>query len=479
MDDKVQRKRTNLKRENTMQSQQEFTGLRAHFWPIKISDMKKFIPMFIIFMCLTTASTFIRDFTNIVIVNYHMGNLLVFKFNDIFFFLAIIPLYLVGIHYFSPKKFFHTVLNVYIIGLSIAYILSAFMPELLQNKPSSILVLLNSFRLITTVLCWTLLTQIFSIPDSKRVFAIFFVLLSFASIPINFLDSLFDFTYSKNINTAAPLLSVGLCLIAKYGYYYLYKNRLSFDEKAKQDTPAETHISFMDSLKQSVTSPMLYLILLSMVLLYTSTYMVDALMKNYLRTFLAMSGDAKEFSFKYTFFMGNILQMTGLIGVSFLVLAGVGLLYKKSWGFVALLIPIAIITASISMLMLIALPDVSKYLSVIFHKTQAEIYLYGSVFCTILISMLSSMFVILKGMVYFYLSNSEQTKGRIIFEFIGIVLLGKMLSPYIVTMLMMLQNTKNVTDIAPFLLGIIFVFGLIMFWVVRLMNQRIQAVKHA
>ncbi|HCU07254.1 MAG TPA: hypothetical protein DIC42_06755 [Holosporales bacterium] len=459
-----------------MQSQQEFTGLRAHFWPIKISDMKKFIPLFIIFMCLMTASTFIRDFTNIMIVNYHMENLSVVKFSSSFFLLGIIPLYLVGIHYFSPKKFFHTVLNVYIIGLAITYILSAFMPELLKNKPSSILVLLDSFRLITTVLCWTLVTQIFSIPDCKRVFPIFFVFISFALIPITLLDVSFSFSNNKGIYL---LLSIGLCLIAQYGYYYLYKNILSFDEKEGQDTPAETHISFTDSLKQALTSPTLYLLLLLMVLLYTSKHMFDSLIKDYLKTFLAISGDATYVSSKYNVFMGNILQMKGLIEVSFLVLAGVGLLYKKSWGFVARLIPIAIVTASIIMLMLIALPDVSKYLGVIFHKTQAEIYLYGSVFCTILISMFSSMFFILKGMVYFYLSKSEQTKGRIIFEFIGTVILGKMLSPYIATTLMMAQNTKNMADIAPFLLGIIFVCGLIMFWVVRLMSKRMQAVEHA
>lgn len=53
-----------------MQKEREFTGLRAHFWPIKMADMKKFIPLFIIFTCLLTASSLINDFKIIVIGNH-------------------------------------------------------------------------------------------------------------------------------------------------------------------------------------------------------------------------------------------------------------------------------------------------------------------------------------------------------------------------------------------------------------------------
>jgi ATP/ADP translocase len=87
--------------------------------------------------------------------------------------------------------------------------------------------------------------------------------------------------------------------------------------------------------------------------------------------------------------------------------------------------------------------------------------------------------IILKGMAFFYVGKSEQTKGRIIVEFIGTMILGKSLSSYIIKVLLMSQHTKDVSNIAPFLLGIIFVLGVIMFGVLRLMNQRIRAVEHA
>ena len=177
--------------------------------------------------------------------------------------------------------------------------------------------------------------------------------------------------------------------------------------------------------------------------------------------------------------IGHVFSIKGSAEIVFLLFAGIGLLYKKSWGCVSKLIPITIIVASITMLILIACPDVSKYFSAILQKKQVDILLYGSAFCAVLIGMFSTIFIILKGMVYFYLGKSEQTKGRIIFEFVGTMMLGKALGPMISAVLMISNNTANMADIAPSSLGISCVLGLILFWVVSAMNKRIQAAEHA
>ena len=82
-------------------------------------------------------------------------------------------------------------------------------------------------------------------------------------------------------------------------------------------------------------------------------------------------------------------------------------------------------------------------------------------------------------MIYFYLGTSEQTKGRIIFEFIGTMMLGKTLGHLITARLMVSKNTANMSEIALPILGITLILGIIMFWVVHVIGKRIQAAELA
>ena len=463
-----------------MQKEREFTGLRAHFWPIKMTDMKKVIPLFIIFTCLSSASTFITDFKDFMFAGYFepADCMALLKFGNWQILLGGIPLYLIGIHYLSPKKFFLTVLNVYSIGFAISAFLLIFAPDILKSNAAITLFLPYSFNFVTTVLCWILLTQIFSIHDCKRVFAVFFICLTITLLPIPILES-YIFVKSRSLSSLL-FISIGLCMIAKYSYYYLHKHILSFDETQEQDTPIATTISFVNSLKQSLTSPTLYLMLFMMVLFYTCSHLFDTLMKYYLKEFINTTGEVNNMAqAMYHSSIGHVFSIKGIAEIVFLLFAGIGLLYKKSWGFVAKLIPVTIVVASITMLILISCPDVSKYLSAILQKKQADILFYGSAFCAVLIGMFSTMFLILKSMIYFYLGTSEQTKGRIIFEFIGTMMLGKTLGHLITARLMVSKNTANMSEIALPILGITLILGIIMFWVVHVIGKRIQAAELA
>jgi len=268
-------------------------------------------------------------------------------------------------------------------------------------------------------------------------------------------------------------------MIAKYSYYYLHKHILSFDVTQEQDTPIATTISFVNSLEQSLTSPTLYLMLFMMVLFYTCSHLFDTLMKYYLKESMNTAGEVnKMVQAMYNASIGHVFSIKGSAEIIFLLFAGIGLLYKKSWGFVAKLIPITIIVASITMLILIACPDVSKYFSAILQKKQADILFYVCTFCAVLIGIFSTIFIILKGMIYFYLGKSEQTKGRLIFEFVGTMMLGKALGPMISAVLMISNNTANMADIGPSSLGIACVLGVILFWVVNMVSKRIQVAEH-
>ncbi|MBI5273756.1 MAG: NTP/NDP exchange transporter [Chlamydiales bacterium] len=358
-----------------------FTGLRGILWPIHGYELKKFLPMGLMMMCILFVYNILRDTKDTLVVNSPGGGAECLSFLKLYGVTPSAILFMVVFvklaNIFTREKLFYVTLVPFLIffgafafviypnidllhmNLSTIQSLQAKFPNLhwfipvIGNWGFSIFYILSELwgSVILSMLFWQFANEITKVQEAKRFYGLFGMLgnigLILAGPSIIFcakyaktLPVGFD-SFGANLKMLiACVLVAGAIIIVTYRW--MNKNVLTdpnlYQPNQETKKKEKSKLSVAESFRYILKNPYLGLIAV-LVLSYGITInLVEGVWKGQIKIAFPDKND-------YNMFMGQFTTWTGIITI-LLMIVGNNILRRLSWAKAAIITPIMILATS-------------------------------------------------------------------------------------------------------------------------------------
>jgi ATP:ADP antiporter, AAA family len=357
-----------------------FKGLRGIFWPIHGFELKKFLPMGIMMMCILFNYTILRDTKDTLMVNAPGGGAECLSFLKLYgvtpaaIIFMIIFIKLVNI--FSRERLFYIVLAPFLVFFGLfAFVIypnkealhmtmdsiqtaQASLPNLhwlipvVGNWSFSIFYILSELwgSVILSMLFWQFANEITKVTEAKRFYGLFGMV---GNVGLLFSGSIIILTakYAKTLPLGIDSFGVNLkllmsCVIVSGAvciatYRWMNKNVLTDSnlyQPGQGKKKEKTKLSVIDSFKYILKNPYLGLIAILVLSYGVAINLVEGVWKGQVKIAFPDMND-------YNMFMGQFSTWTGFITI-LLMVVGNNILRKLSWTKAAILTPIMVLVTS-------------------------------------------------------------------------------------------------------------------------------------
>lgn len=434
--------------------------LQYFIWPIRKEEHKKFIPMMVIVGCMIFNYSILRSIKDtLVVVN---GGPEMISFLKVWvvmpFALIFLFVYTKLSNFFSRNTLFYGSICFFLIFFLVFTFLlypnrNILHPidsgnALITMVPPGLKGLVSIYKLwsfslfyamaelwgsvVLSFLFWNFANSLTVISEAKRFYAHFYLLGNVASIGAGTMVSYFSKSAQRWIPIIADewqacmtillTISVFLCFVIMFSYYYLNNHVLSDSILIKELSGApkkesKVKLSMLDSFKSVLSSKYLLLMTILVVAYGISINLVEISWKN--QVFLYFADDKVS----YTNLMGAMSRWTGY-GTILAIVFGSTVMRKFGWQTAALITPIVIGFTSIIFFICILFPvEFNRFISS-FGLTASMTAIGVAVWVGLIQNVLSksikyALFDPTKEMAYIPLDQESRSKGKAAVDIIG------------------------------------------------------------
>ncbi|NGX56502.1 MAG: ADP,ATP carrier protein 1 [Candidatus Anoxychlamydiales bacterium] len=439
----------------------EFSKVRSLLWPIHSFELKKLLPMLLIFFCISFNYTVLRDLKDTLVVTAGGSGAEVIPFLKLY---GVLPgaiifmlIYSKLSNKLSKPGLFYATISPFIIFFAlfalVLYPAKDFLhPHALADKlqaalPSGFMGLIAVFRnwifslfyvmselwgsVVLSLLFWGFANEITKVKEAKRFYALFLtganVALLVSGPTIRYLAHLPKKLAAAGLTTnidpwgmtinrlTAIVVMLGLVIIASY--YWMNKNVLTDSRFYSQDEQKNTKkskpkLSMTDSFKFLFKSKYLGLLAIVVLSYGIAINLVEVTWKSQLKAQYPNSND-------YLAFMGSFSMITGMVTIFSTMFLGGNIMRKFGWRFSALLTPIMVAVTGVT------------FLAFVVFKNSLPAHLIGGITLQFLIVLLGAAQNILsksckytffdptKEMAYIPLDQESKVKGKAAIDVVG------------------------------------------------------------
>ncbi len=474
----------------------QFGKWRSFFWPIQGFELKKFIPMALMFFFINFNYTILRDTKDALIVTAPGSGAEAIPFLKVWGVLPFAVLFMLVYskmsNVFSKPKLFYTVISSFI-GFFVIFALflypnrdvlhpNAFCDELQSALPQGLSGLVAIIRNWTfalfyimselwgsvalSLLFWGFANDTTKSSESKRFYGVFglganfAMLLSgpliiyFSKVRANLPAGADAWGYSLNYLIGMVVLSA---LVVMAVYWWINKNVLTdtrfYDpaeqKKAKKEKPK---MSIKESFMYLAKSKYIGLLALLVISYGIAINLVEVTWKNQLKL---QFSNANE----YSAFMGEFSLFTGAVTIFMMLFVSSNVIRRFGWTTAALITPIVLLVTGVGFFTFIIFKDSLTGLVAMMGVTPLMVaVIFGQAQNIMSKSTKYSLFDPTKEMAYIPLDQEAKVKGKAAIDVVG-ARLGKSGGSFIQQGLLVLCG--SVSAYTPYVAGILFliIFG--------------------
>lgn len=485
-------------------AKQEFSKWRAFFWPVHAFELKKIIPMLIMFFGISFNYTVLRDTKDTLIVTSAGAEAIPFLkvWGVVPGAIIFMLIYAKLSNILSKEALFYTTITPFIIFFGLfATVLypnraacqpDAFADYLTGVLPIGLSGLIESIRnwtyslfyilaelwgsAILSLLFWGFANDITKISEAKRFYALFGLGANVALLcsgPAIVLAS--DILKSAPAGVDAWQISLNylmgmvvVCGVAIIAVYWWMNRNILTDArfyapselaKTKKEKPK---MSIGESLVFLAKSPYILCLTVLVMAYGTSINLVEVTWKSQVKLQYPNPND-------YSTFMGYFSTAMGAVTIFMILFVG-GNSIRRGWGFAAMITPVVILLTGTGFFSFVLFRDsLMGYIAMLGTTPLMLAVIFGTVQNILSKSAKYSLFDPTKEMAYIPLDQESKVKGKAAIDVVG-ARLGKSGGSFVQQILLLMCG--SVAAITPYIAGALFVIIAIWIVAVKALNKR-------
>ena len=486
---------------------QDFGKWRSRLWPVHRFELKKLIPMVLLFFFILFNYTVLRDTKDTLVVTAAKGSQVI----PFLKFWAVLPcavlfmlIYAKMSNKLSKTKLFYSTVIPFVVFFGLfgtvlypyreALHPHAFCDMLQTTLPAGFKGLIDVIRnwtfslfyvmselwgsMAISLLFWGFANDISKVSESKRFYTIFAM---FANISLILSGRFIKWAakiregitaadpWQVTLNyTMAMVVVAGILVLGIYWWinkYVLTDKRFYDPKEQKSAKKKKPKLSMKESFMFLIRSRYLGCIALLVMAYGISINLVEVTWKDQLHHQYPNFND-------YQAFMGGFSEKTGFVTILVTFFLGGSVVRKFGWGKTALITPVMLLVTGVAFFSFIIFRgSLSSTIAAMGTTPLMLAVVFGTIQNIASKSSKYSFFDPTKEMAYIPLGQEEKVKGKAAIDVVG-ARLGKSGGALIQQGLFLVLNTAVVTVIAPFVA--IILFGIIFAWIVasRSLNKR-------
>lgn len=436
-------------------TKKEFGKWRSFFWPVHGYELKKLLPMFLMFFFISFNYTILRDTKDTLIVTAAGAEAIPFlkTFGVVPAAIIFMLIYAKMSNVLSRENLFYATLLPFVIFFGLfafvmyparealmpvesAAALKAFMPAgwggvaaAYQNWMYSIFYILAELwgSVVLSLLFWGFANQITRVTEAKRFYSLFGLganLALLVSGPAIVLVSDIRKHLPEGVDAWRVSLNylMGMVVIAGIAiaaiYWWINRNVLTdprFYEAGQTGVPKKkkAKMSLVDSFKFLFTSKYILCLAVLVIAYGISINLVEVTWKSQVKLQYPNPND-------YSTFMGWFSFCTGLVTILMMLFVGGNLIRRKGWGFAALVTPVVLLITGIAFFGFVIFRDnLLGYIAMLGTTPLFLAVLFGAAQNIMSKSSKYSLFDPTKEMAYIPLDEDSKVKGKAAVDVVG------------------------------------------------------------
>lgn len=438
-------------------AEQEFKKWRLFFWPVHAHELKKVLPMFLMFFCISFNYTILRDTKDTLIMTAPGSGAEAIPFIKLW---LVLPAALVFMLIYSKlsniltkQALFYTIIIPFLIFFALfptviypnreflhlhqfADYLQSILPQgfmgftaILRNWTFAAFYVLSELwgSVLLSLMFWGFANEIMRVSEAKRFYSLLGIGANLALIcsgPIIIYVS----KLPKRLGPAVDHWGISLYLlmgciilsgiVVMFCYWWINKYVLTdprfYDEAAKPKAKkSKTKLSIKDSFAYLVKSPYMGLLAILVIAYGVSINLIEVTWKAQLKSLYPLAND-------YSAFMGGFSTATGLVTTFMMLFVGGNVIRRFGWGVAAQITPIVLfITGSLFFGLILFKGSLAGSIAMIGANPLFFIVIFGAVQNILSKSAKYSLFDPTKEMAYIPLDQEQKVKGKAAIDVVG------------------------------------------------------------
>lgn len=479
------------------ETKQEFGKWRAFFWPVHAYELKKLLPMFLMFFCISFNYTILRDTKDTLIVTSSGAETI--PFLKVW---GVVPAAVIFMIIYSKlsnilskeRLFYATIVPFLVFFAVFAYFLypnrealhpnatadylQSFLPMGLggfiacfRNWTYSLFYILSELwgSVVLSLLFWGFANDITRVTEAKRFYSLFGLGANLAllfsgpaivyvsnireTLPVDVDAWQVSLNYLMTMVIVAGLLVIGV-------YWWINRNVLTdtrfYDPTEEKKTKkSKTKMGVLESFAFLLKSKYILCLAILVIAYGISINLVEVTWKNQLKLQYPNAND-------YSTFMGKFSFFTGAVTIFMMLFVGGNLIRKKGWGFAAMVTPIVLFLTGTGFFAFVLFRDsLGGFISMLGTTPLMLAVLFGAAQNIMSKSSKYSLFDPTKEMAYIPLDQESKVKGKAAIDVVG-ARLGKSGGSFVQQAL--LVGFHTISAITPYVAGILLV--IIVAWMI-------------
>lgn len=436
-------------------AKQDFGKWRSFFWPVHAYELKKLLPMFLMFFFISFNYTILRDTKDTLIVTAAGAEAIPFlkSFGVVPAAILFMILYAKMSNVLSKENLFYATILPFIVFFGLfAFVMyparQALMPvesvEALrawlpggwggvaaayQNWMYSIFYILAELwgSVVLSLLFWGFANQITRVSEAKRFYSLFGLganlALLFSGPAIVYVSDIRQHLPAEVDAWQVSLnYLMGMVVIAGIGvvatYYWINRNVLTdprFYDAAQEPAPKKKKVkmSIVDSFKFIFTSKYILFLAVLVIAYGISINLVEVTWKSQLKLQYPNPND-------YSAFMGYFSFCTGFVTILMMLFVGGNVIRLKGWGFAAAITPVVLLITGVAFFAFVIFREnLAGYIAAIGTTPLFLAVMFGAAQNIMSKSAKYSLFDPTKEMAYIPLDDESKVKGKAAVDVVG------------------------------------------------------------
>ncbi len=441
------------------QDTKSFGKWRAFFWPVHAWELKKVLPMFLMFFCINFNYTILRDTKDTLIVTAAGSGAEAIPFIKVWLVLPSAVLFMLIFaklsNILSKEKLFYTVVTPFLLFFALFALvlypnrdimhptkladdLQAFLPvgfkgmvAIFRNWTYAVFYVLAELwgSVMLSLMFWGFANEITKSGEAKRFYALFGLganlALLFSGPAIIYVSDIrrklpanVD-AWGVSLNYLMGMVVVAGLLVCGF-YYWINRNvltdpRFYSQEEVKGKKKEKPKLGLMESFKYLAKSKYIGCLAILVIAYGVSINLIEVTWKSQLKLQYPHAND-------YSTFMGYFSTFTGVVTVFMMLFVGGNVVRRWGWGTAAMITPVVLIVTGIGFFSFVLFNDSSAMIGLMAMLGTSPLMLavlFGAAQNILSKSTKYSLFDPTKEMAYIPLDQESKTKGKAAIDVVG------------------------------------------------------------
>lgn len=486
----------------------EFSKWRAFFWPVHVFELKKLLPMFLMFFFISFNYTILRDTKDTLVVTSSGAETIPFLkvWGVVPAAVIFMVIYAKLSNILSKENLFYTTIIPFLIFFALfafvlypnrevlhpnasADYLQSFLPQGLaglvavyRNWTYSLFYVLSELwgSVVLSLLFWGFANDITRVTEAKRFYSLFGLganLALLVSGPAIVLVSDIRKHLPAGVDAWQVSLNylMGLVVVAGFAiiavYWWINRNVLTDpkfydpteEKKAKKSKPK---MGVLESFAFLAKSKYILCLAILVIAYGICINLVEVTWKNQLKLQYPNAND-------YSTFMGKFSFVTGLVTIFMMLFVGGNLIRRKGWGFAAQVTPVVLLLTGAGFFAFVLFRDhLGAYIAMLGTTPLMLAVIFGAAQNIMSKSAKYSLFDPTKEMAYIPLDQESKVKGKAAIDVVG-ARLGKSGGSFVQQAL--LVGFGSIAAITPYVAAILFLIIFAWIYAAKVLNKQFVA----